>query len=81
MKSDAIKRGTERAPHRSLLRALGCTDREMSQPFIGVINSYSEAIPVTLGCARSPMLSRPVFAWPAALRLNVALSVCAMGWP
>jgi len=49
MKSDAIKRGTERAPHRSLLRALGCTDREMSQPFIGVINSYSEAIPGHVG--------------------------------
>jgi dihydroxy-acid dehydratase len=40
-----MKRGIERAPHRSLLRALGCTDREMAQPFIGVINSYNEAIP------------------------------------
>jgi len=49
MKSDAIKRGMERAPHRSLLRALGCTDREISQPFIGVINSYSEAIPGHVG--------------------------------
>ena len=45
MKSDAVKRGPERAPHRSLLRALGCTDREMERPFIGVINSYTEAIP------------------------------------
>ena len=45
MRSDAIKRGAERAPHRSLLRALGCTDREIDQPFIGVINSYNEAIP------------------------------------
>jgi dihydroxy-acid dehydratase len=45
MRSDAIKRGPERAPHRSLLRALGCTDREIDQPFVGVINSYSEAIP------------------------------------
>ncbi len=45
MKSDAVKRGIERAPHRSLLRALGCTDREMNQPFVGVINSYNEAIP------------------------------------
>jgi dihydroxy-acid dehydratase len=45
MRSDAVRRGTERAPHRSLLRALGCTDREMEQPFIGVINSYNEAIP------------------------------------
>lgn len=45
MKSDAVKRGVERAPHRSLLRALGQTDREIAQPFIGVISSYNEAIP------------------------------------
>jgi dihydroxy-acid dehydratase len=45
MRSDVIKRGVERAPHRALLRALGCTDREIDQPFIGVINSYNEAIP------------------------------------
>ena len=45
MRSDALKDGAERAPHRSLLRALGCTEREIGQPFIGVINSYSEVIP------------------------------------
>ena len=45
MRSDAVKRGLERAPHRALLRALGCTDQEIDQPFIGVINSYNEAIP------------------------------------
>ncbi len=45
MKSDALKRGPERAPHRSLLRALGCTDLEIERPFIGVISSYNEAIP------------------------------------
>ncbi len=45
MKSDAIKRGTERAPHRSLLRAVGCTDHEIEQPFVGVINAFNEAIP------------------------------------
>ncbi|MBI2918631.1 MAG: dihydroxy-acid dehydratase [Chloroflexi bacterium] len=45
MRSDLIKRGIERAPHRALLRALGCTDSEMEQPFIGVVNSFSEVIP------------------------------------
>ncbi|RPI52408.1 MAG: dihydroxy-acid dehydratase, partial [Chloroflexi bacterium] len=44
-RSDALKRGPERAPHRALLRALGCTAREMEQPFVGVINAYNEAIP------------------------------------
>jgi len=45
LRSDEVKKGLERAPHRSLLRALGVTDFEMNQPFIGVINSYSEVIP------------------------------------
>jgi dihydroxy-acid dehydratase len=45
MKSDSIKKGIERAPHRSLLYALGCTREEFDKPFIGVVNSYSEIIP------------------------------------
>lgn len=45
MKSEVIKKGIERAPHRSLLRALGCTDEDMGQPFIGVVNSFSEVVP------------------------------------
>ncbi len=45
MRSDAVKQGPERAPHRSLLRALGCNDRDLAQPFVGVINSYNEIIP------------------------------------
>ncbi len=45
MKSDAVKKGIERAPHRSLLYALGCTRSEMDKPFIGVINSFSEIVP------------------------------------
>ena len=45
MRSDTVKVGVARAPHRSLLRSLGCTDRELDQPFIGVVNSFSEVIP------------------------------------
>ena len=45
MRSKVLKQGIERAPHRSLLRAVGCTDREMDQPFIGIINSFNEVIP------------------------------------
>ncbi len=45
MKSDVIKRGIERAPHRALLRALGCTPAEIDKPFIGIINSFSEIVP------------------------------------
>ncbi len=45
MRSDEIKRGPQRAPHRSLLRALGVSDAEMERPFVGVANSFSEAVP------------------------------------
>ncbi len=45
MRSDAVKRGAERAPHRSLFYALGCTASDWEKPFIGVINSYNRIIP------------------------------------
>lgn len=45
MRSDEIKHGVARAPHRSLLRALGVTDAEMKRPFVGVANSFSEVVP------------------------------------
>jgi len=44
-RSDLVKKGIERAPHRSLLHALGVTRSEMHKPFIGIVNSYSEIIP------------------------------------
>ena len=45
VRSDEIKRGVSRAPHRSLLRALGVSDAEMERPFIGIANSFSEVVP------------------------------------
>jgi dihydroxy-acid dehydratase len=45
MRSDAMKKGLERAPHRSLFRAMGYTDEELSRPFIGIANSANEVIP------------------------------------
>jgi len=45
MRSDQMKRGVERAPHRSLLKALGYTDEEINRPIIGIANSYNEVIP------------------------------------
>ena len=45
MRSKALKQGIERAPHRSLLRAVGCTDQEMDQPFVGIVNSFNEIVP------------------------------------
>jgi dihydroxy-acid dehydratase len=45
MRSDRIKQGFERAPHRSLLKATGVTDADMGKPFIAVVNSYVDIIP------------------------------------
>ncbi|UUM12719.1 dihydroxy-acid dehydratase [Clostridiaceae bacterium HFYG-1003] len=45
MRSHQLTQGVERAPHRSLLRALGLTDREMKQPLIGVVSAFSEVVP------------------------------------
>jgi dihydroxy-acid dehydratase len=45
VKSDAIKKGLERAPHRALLHALGCDATDMDKPFIGVVNSFTEIVP------------------------------------
>jgi dihydroxy-acid dehydratase len=45
MRSDAIKQGFERAPHRSLLKAAGVTDADMGKPFIAVVNSYVDIVP------------------------------------
>ena len=45
VKSDVVKKGVERAPHRSLLYALGCTPADMDKPFVGIVNSFSEIVP------------------------------------
>jgi dihydroxy-acid dehydratase len=43
--SDTIKKGIERAPHRSLFKAMGYTDEELAQPLVAVVNSANEIIP------------------------------------
>lgn len=45
MRSDAIKVGFQRAPHRALLKAVGLSDRDIEKPFIGVVNSFTDVIP------------------------------------
>ncbi|HRX09564.1 MAG TPA: dihydroxy-acid dehydratase [Candidatus Limiplasma sp.] len=44
-RSDTVKVGAERAPHRSLLKACGYTDEQISRPFIGIVNSFNEIVP------------------------------------
>ena len=45
MRSDAMKKGVERAPHRSLLKAMGYTNEEIRRPLIGVCHAHNEIIP------------------------------------
>ena len=45
MRSDNIKKGINRLPHRSLLKALGLTDEEIDRPIIGIVNSANTIIP------------------------------------
>jgi dihydroxy-acid dehydratase len=45
MRSDSVKKGIERAPHRSLLRAVGVGRDDFSKPFVGVVNSFNEVVP------------------------------------
>lgn len=45
MRSDIMKKGLEKAPHRSLFKAMGYTNDEMSRPLIGIVNSYNQIIP------------------------------------
>jgi len=45
MRSDTVKNGLQRAPHRALLRACGLNDNDLKRPFIGVANSFCEIVP------------------------------------
>jgi len=45
LRSDVLKHGLERAPHRAILKCLGLTDKDLDKPFIAVVNSFSEIVP------------------------------------
>lgn len=45
MNSDKMKTGAERAPQRSLLKAMGYTDKQIKKPLIGIVNSFNEVVP------------------------------------
>ena len=45
MRSDAVKKGVQQAPHRSLFNALGLTKEEMDKPLVGIVSSYNENVP------------------------------------
>jgi dihydroxy-acid dehydratase len=45
MRSDTVKKGYEKAPHRALLRATGLRDEDFEKPFVAIVNSYVDVVP------------------------------------
>jgi dihydroxy-acid dehydratase len=45
MRSDTVKKGYEKAPHRALLRATGVKDEDFNKPFVAIVNSYVDIVP------------------------------------
>ena len=45
MRSDVVKRGVAKAPHRALFKASGLTDEEINKPLIGIVTSQNDIIP------------------------------------
>ncbi len=45
MRSDAVTKGMQQAPHRSLFNALGMTEEELKKPLVGIVSSYNEIVP------------------------------------
>lgn len=81
MRSDLMKEGVSRAPHRSLLKALGITDSEMKRPFVAVVSSKSDYIP---GHTHLDTITKAVEAGirnAGAYPLPLAPSGCATAWP
>ncbi len=85
MRSDRVKRGFERAPHRSLFYAAGLTPEELDRPLIGVVNSHNEIVPghVHLDKVGQAVKAGVRMAGGTPLEFNV-IGVCdgiAMGHP
>ena len=64
MRSDAVKTGTQQAPHRSLFNALGMTKEEMERPLVGIVCSYNEIVPGHMNLDKSAQ----------AVKLGVAMA-------
>jgi len=75
MRSDNIKKGIAKAPHRALLKALGLTDEEISRPLVAVVNSANEIVPGHIN------LNKIAEAVKAGIRLagGTPLEFCTIG--
>ena len=65
MRSDAVKTGTQQAPHRSLFNALGMTKEEMDRPLVGIVSSYNEIVPGHMNLDKITQAVSLVWQWQA----------------
>ena len=79
MRSDKIKKGYERAPHRSLLKATGVKEEDFSKPFIAVVNSYIDIIPGHVHLQEFGKIVKERSGRPAGCRLSSTPSAWMMG--
>ena len=75
MISDRVKKGPDKTPHRSLFKAMGYTDEELSRPLIGVVNAQNEIIPGHIHLDILQRLLRQVFLQLVVLLLKYLQSV------
>jgi dihydroxy-acid dehydratase len=78
MKSDAVRKGIDRAPHRSLFKAMGYTDKELRRPLIGIANSANEIIPGGIGVCDGIAMNHEGMKYSLASRELIADSVEVM---
>lgn len=77
MKSELVKTGLTKAPHRALLKATGLTDEEIAKPFIGVVNSFNEIVPGHIGLREiSDAVKRGIIAEGGTPLEFPAIAVC-----
>ena len=75
--SDRVKSGPEKAPHRSLWKALGLTDEELKLPLIGVVSAKSECVPGHNHLNNIAQAVKDASVWRAACRWNSRRSASA----
>ena len=81
LRSDAVRCGIPRAPHRSLLKADGLTDEELKRPLVAVFNSRNDIIPGHNNLDKICEAVKPASTWLAACPSRSPPSACATASP
>ena len=77
MRSEQVKQGFERAPHRSPFYAAGLTPEELNRPIIAIANSYNDIVPGHIHLDKVSRAVRRASGWPVAPPLSSTSLACA----